>query len=101
MIGVSSSAYNNPPLFVPYPAAITAFIQKHGEKASEAIWKEENQHEVVRLYRLVNDFCDLNNKTKLERWPLPYILDLIDKMKGIGRYSTEDIEERTSAIYSF
>ena len=101
MIGVSSSAYNNPPLCVPYPAAITAFIQKHGEKASEAIWKEENQHEVVRLYRLVNDFRDLNNKTKLERWPLPYILDLIDKMKGLGRYSTEDIEERTSAIYSF
>lgn len=26
MIGVSSSAYNNPPLCVPYPAAITAFI---------------------------------------------------------------------------
>ena len=93
MIGVSSSAYNNPPLCVPYPAAITAFIQKHGEKASEAIWKEENQHEVVRLYRLVNDFRDLNNKTKLERWPLPYILDLIDKMKGSGRYSTEDIED--------
>jgi hypothetical protein len=28
MIGVSSSAYNNPPLCVPYPAAITAFIKK-------------------------------------------------------------------------
>ena len=93
MIGVSSSAYNNPPLCVPYPAAITAFIKKHGENASEAIWKEENQHEVVRLYRLVNDFRDLNNKTKLERWPLPYILDLIDKMRGSGRYSTEDIED--------
>jgi len=93
MIGVSTSAYNNPPLCVPYPAAITAFIQKHGEKASEAIWKEENQHEIVRLYRLVNDFRDLNNKTKLERWPLPYILDLIDKMRGSGRYSTEDIED--------
>jgi hypothetical protein len=93
MIGVSSSAYNNPPLCVRYPAAITAFIQKHGEKSSEAIWREENQHEVVRLYRLVNDFHDLNNKTKLERWPLPYILDLIDKMKGSGRYSTEDIED--------
>ena len=93
MIGVSSSAYNNPPLCVPYPAAIAAFIKKHGEGASEAIWKEENQHEIVRLYRLVNDFRDLNNKTKLERWPLPYILDLIDKMRGSGRYSTEDIED--------
>jgi len=93
MIGVSSSAYNNPPLCVPYPAAITAFIQKHGDNASEAIWKEENKDEIVRLYRLVNDFRDLNNKTKLERWPLPYILDLIDKMKGSGRYSTEDIED--------
>jgi len=93
MIGVSSSAYNNPPLCVPYPAAITAFIQKHGDQASEAIWKEENAKDIVRLYRLVNDFRDLNNKTKLERWPLPYILDLIDKMKGSGRYSTEDIED--------
>ena len=35
----------------------------------------------------------MNNKTKLERWPLPYILDLIDKMRGSGRYSTEDIED--------
>ena len=33
---------------MPYPAAITAFIQKHGEKASEAIWKKDNQHEVVQ-----------------------------------------------------
>ncbi len=93
MIGVSSSAYNNPPLCVPYPAAITVFIKKHGDNASEAIWKEENASDIVRLYRLVNDFRDLNNKTKLERWPLPYILDLIDKVKGSGRYSTEDIED--------
>jgi hypothetical protein len=56
MIGVSSSAYNNPPLCVPYPAAITAFIKKHGDKASDAIWKEENANDIVRLYRLVNDF---------------------------------------------
>ena len=93
MIGVSSSAYNNPPLCVPYPAAIAAFIKKHGDNAAEAIWKEENANEIVKLYRLVNDFRDLNNKTKLERWPLPYILDLIDKMRGSGRYSTEDIED--------
>ena len=93
MIGISSSAYNNPPLCVPYPAAIAAFIKKHGDAASEAIWKEENANEIVKLYRLVNDFRDLNNKTKLERWPLPYILDLIDKMRGSGRYSTEDIED--------
>ena len=93
MIGISSSAYNNPPLCVPYPAAIAAFIKKHGDNAAEAIWKEENANEIVKLYRLVNDFRDLNNKTKLERWPLPYILDLIDKMRGSGRYSTEDIED--------
>ena len=37
MIGISSSAYNNPPLCVPYPAAIAAFIKKHGDAASEAI----------------------------------------------------------------
>ena len=66
MIGVSCSAYNNPPLCVPYPAAITAFIQKHGDKASESIWKEENQHEIVRLYRLVNDFRDLSKMRSLQ-----------------------------------
>ena len=93
MIGVSTSAYNNPPLCVPYPAAIAAFIKKHGDNAAEAIWKEENANDIVKLYRLVNDFRDLNNKTKLERWPLPYILDLLDKMRGSGRYSTEDIED--------
>jgi hypothetical protein len=81
---------HNQPLCVPYPAAITAFIQKHGDKASEAIWKEDNKDEIVRLYRLVNDFRDLNNEAKLKRWPLPYILD---KMKGSGRYSTEDSED--------
>ena len=93
MIGVSTSAYNNPPLCVPYPAAIAAFIKKHGDNAAETIWKEENANDIVKLYRLVNDFRDLNNKTKLERWPLPYILDLLDKMRGSGRYSTEDIED--------
>jgi len=93
MIGISTSAYNNPPLCVPYPAAIAAFIKKHGSNTSEAIWKEENANDIVRLYRLVNDFRELNNKTKLERWPLPYILDLLDKMRGSGRYSTEDIED--------
>jgi hypothetical protein len=40
MIGVSTSAYNNPPLCVPYPAAIAAFIKKHGDNAAEAIWKD-------------------------------------------------------------
>jgi len=64
MIGVSHSAYNNPPLCVPYPAAIAAFIKKNGDNASEAIWKEENANDIVRLYRLVNDFRELNNKTK-------------------------------------
>ena len=59
MIGVSISAYNNPPLCVPYPAAIIAFIKKHGDKASEAIWKAENANDIVRLYRLVNDFRDM------------------------------------------
>lgn len=93
MIGVSTSAYNNPPLCVPYPAAIAAPIKKHGDNAAEAIWKEENANDIVKLYRLVNDFRDLNNKTNLERWPLPYILDLLDKMRGSGRYSTEDIED--------
>ena len=82
MIGVSTS----------YPAAIAAFIKKHGDNAAETIWKEENANDIVKLYRLVNDFRDLNNKIKLERWPLPYILDL-DKMRGSGRYSTEDIED--------
>ena len=91
MVGVSTSAYNNPPLCVPYPAAIAAFIKKHGDNA--AVWKEENANDIAKLYRLVNDFRDLTNKTKLERWPLPYILDLLDKMRGSGRYSTEDIED--------
>ena len=93
MVGLSKSAYNSPPLCVPNIAAISSFMSKHGIQAMQNIWKDEYASEVLKFYRLVNDFRDLNSKTKLERWPLPYIMDLINRMKGSNRYSTGDIED--------
>ena len=93
MVGLSKSSYNNPPLCVPNIAAITSFMSKHGMQAMQNIWKDEYAADVLKFYRLVNDFRDLNSKTKLERWPLPYIMDLINRMKGSDRYSTGDIED--------
>ena len=93
IIQISKSAYNSPPICVPYAANIAAFMEKHGDDAMEKIWQEEYKDDVLKFFRLVNDFRNLNEKTKLERWPLPYIVDLLDKMKGSSRYSTEDIED--------
>jgi hypothetical protein len=48
---------------------------------------------VAVLYRLTGDFRQLNGLTKMEVFPLPRILELIDKMKGKARYSTSDIQD--------
>ena len=93
IIQLSKSAYNNPPLCVPYAARIAEFMELHGDSAMDKIWLPEYRDEVLKFYRLVNDFRNLNEKTKLERWPLPYIIDLLDRMKGSSRYTTQDIED--------
>ena len=38
----STSEFNNPPVLVPYPAAIKAFLDTHKENVFEEMWKEEH-----------------------------------------------------------
>ncbi|KAJ1391649.1 hypothetical protein B484DRAFT_408678 [Ochromonadaceae sp. CCMP2298] len=57
------------------------------------MWQEEYSAKVLKFYRLTNDFRELNARSKLEKWPLPFITEILDRMKGSDRYSTGDMAD--------
>jgi hypothetical protein len=89
----SSSEYNNPPVLVPYVENIRSFMQEHGTEAVTRMWDEKYKEKVLKFYRLTNDFRELNARSKLEKWPLPFITEILDRMRGSDRYSTGDIAD--------
>lgn len=45
-----------------------------------------------RLYRVVVDYRELNKRTTPEKYPLPRIEDMLDKMEGAKYFSTVDLK---------
>jgi hypothetical protein len=89
----SSSEYNNPPVLVPYVENIRSFMQEHGTEAVTRMWDEKYKEKVLKFYRLTNDFRELNARSKLEKWPLPFIIEILDRMRGSDHYSTGDMAD--------
>ena len=46
-----------------------------------------------KKYRLVVDFCQLNDRTVKDRYPLPNILDMLDQVGGIKYFSVFDLAQ--------
>jgi DNA-binding MarR family transcriptional regulator len=89
----STSEYNSPPVLVPYADNIRAFLTEHEDDAITHMWQEKYSAKVLKFYRLTNDFRELNARSKLEKWPLPFITEILDRMKGSDRYSTGDMAD--------
>jgi hypothetical protein len=80
-------------VLVPYADNIRAFLTEHGDYAISRMWEEKYSAKVLKFYRLTNDFRELNARSKLEKWPLPFITEILDRMKGSDRYSTGDMAD--------
>jgi DNA-binding MarR family transcriptional regulator len=72
----STSEYNSPPVIVPYADNIRAFLTEHGDQAITRMTDERYKEKVLKFYRLTNDFRELNARSKLEMWPLPFITEI-------------------------
>lgn len=89
----SKSSWNSPPVLISYPARISKFLEKHGDEAAVKMWQEEYAPEVRTFYRLTNDSRELNSKTIPDRYPMPRIPPLLDRIEDCDRISSGDIED--------
>jgi len=89
----STSPYRAPISLVQYPDRVKAFMEKHGERAMEALKEPENEAEVATFYRLTIDLRLLNNETVADKHPLPRTNDVINALKGNKHYSCFDIQD--------
>ena len=88
----ASGGYSSALVLVPYNDRIQNFMQKHGDKAVDELWKEENEKEVSTFYRLTQDLRELNQKTVADLYPLPRIDYLLDQVRlGTTHFSIADL----------
>lgn len=88
-----STAWSNPMMLVPYDDRIDTFVKKHSPNHLEAMRDPQQLTEVLALFRLTDDFRLLNHQTRQDHYPLPNILELLDRFHGCDRYSTADIQD--------
>lgn len=54
--------------------------------------KQANQNDPIKQYRVVVDYRKLNEATKDERYPLPRVEDILDRLSGATIFSTLDLK---------
>lgn len=88
-----STAWSNPVMLVPYDDRIDTFVKKHSPNHLAAMRDPQHLTEVLALFRLTGDFRLLNLQTRKDHYPLPNILELLDRFHDCDRYSTADIQD--------
>ena len=87
------SMYNSPVKLVPYPDRIKAFMQKHGEKAMDEMFKPENYKVVGTFYRFTTNLRKVNQKTEPFHFPVPDATDVYHYTRGSRYYSSVDFRD--------
>ena len=96
---LSTSSFASSPYLVPLSKKIAEFMSKYKDEAISMLYKEEHRELIASLYRMTIDYRKLNSQSFLEQWPLPRILDLLDKASGKERYSSMDLPDAFHSIY--
>ena len=90
----SNSDWSHGLVLVPYHDRIQKFLDKWGDTAHLEIFKKVNWPEVATFFRMCSDVRSLNQKTKVDIFPLPRIDDLLDSIPvGTDRFSAGDIAD--------
>ena len=91
----ANSPYSSCFLLVPYMDRINEFLTKYPEEVMMHLYDPKNWEVVAKLYRLTADFREINAKMVMDRYPIPRLEELVDRVAGerSGRYTMGDLPD--------